>query len=163
IRKYVSEENSNTPHTPQSSEVQLAREKDEVIKLGKSDVIDDSSDKEEYQECEDEHASSQIYDESSDLTESVYSNKTPKKAGPFDKLTEALNSYGRNKTKIEKQQDESLPVDQLFRSIAEKMKERLDKDFDSIIEKFVKERLDKDFDSIVEEMVSREIEKIKSE
>jgi cell pole-organizing protein PopZ len=142
IRKYVSEEDNSKK--PQPSASQQPYEKETVINLEKSDVVDDNF-KEAPLEQEEDHTSLQTYNESSDLIENVYSTK--KKAGPFDKLTEALNSYGRDKTKTEKKNG-SLTVDQLFRTIAEQL---------------IKEWLNKNLDTIVEEMVLREIEKIKSE
>jgi cell pole-organizing protein PopZ len=85
------------------------------------------------------------YTEQSSLAEEVIT--IPKRPGPFDKLTDALKSYGKPKLKGDDKTEMEI-VCNFFRSIAE---ERVDK------------WLENNMAEIVEEAILREIEKIKSE
>jgi cell pole-organizing protein PopZ len=147
IRKYVSEGETKPQNNEQQHECDVHCDDEKVVKLNESDVfIEDNS------SHSDKKASVVAdipvsYEEVSTLSKDVFCEKR-KVSGPFAQLTNALNSYGKNKMDVDKQNGGTLTVDQLFISIAEKV---------------ISEWVDKNLKSVTEEIVLKEIEKIKAE
>lgn len=163
IRKYVSEEdakksapNSQTNYPEPAPEIfrSLSPENETVISLDESHIIDRQyhSPAEHFPDIRTvaSSATPMTYEEKSDLAEEVVltAPKKNNKSGPFDKLTDALKSYGKSKTQNESYNTNSPTIDQFLASIAAQQ-----------IGKWIDENLQK----ITEEIVMREIEKIKSE
>lgn len=154
IRKYVSEDNkeSNGNHEDCVEETRSQPEydvtRDNVISLNESQIIQDKGD----EQPKITKSDSQVYNERSSLSMEVVNpdQTTPmKKLSPFEQLTNALNSYGKNKaTKAQVNTAGSRTVDQLFSEIAEK-----------VVQQWVDSRMEE----FVEKIVMREIEKIKAE
>ncbi|MDR3224509.1 MAG: DUF2497 domain-containing protein [Holosporales bacterium] len=141
IRKYVSEEDSKRSCHDDSPKID---EDDTVINLEKSNVVDNSRESENVYTSD---YSGQVYEETSSLSENVISSKKAvRQAGPFSKLTDALNSYGIRKSS--KHGIDDLTAGELLRTVAETL---------------INDWIDKNLKSVVEEMVLSEIEKMKAE
>jgi cell pole-organizing protein PopZ len=124
IRKYVSDVEETGQQAMSSSQEEIVvkerSEDTEFIKLDKSQIIENETEETNYSK-----------ENPSDLTRQS-------KTGVFDKLTEALKTYGKPK-----QPQYDHEVYQFFKLI-------------------IKEWLDKNLPQIAEELVMREIEKLRS-
>ena len=155
IRKYVTEESGKKEVHESAPEQRIAEEaKEQVISLDATHMVSDSEDAPTvtqttvYEDPKTYHERSSLSMDVVNVSEPVISVKS-KKPGPFEQLTNALNSYGKGKTeKVQQPSENSQTVDQLFTSIAE-----------GIIQKWVNANME----GLVEKIVMREIEKIKSE
>ncbi|MDR1390879.1 MAG: DUF2497 domain-containing protein [Holosporales bacterium] len=148
IRKHVSETDENKEKDLYEGGGEGDSDTETVISLDESSVVAENPDHSfEIPESFKKEASL-IYEEKSSLSEEVLHVKENRSRGPFEQLTNALNSYGKSKLLPPKEKGNQLTVEQLFFSIAE-----------NVVEKWVKDNMRK----LVEEMVSREIERIKSE
>ncbi len=152
IRKYVAEDKSDE-NQEESRDASLGAadndvSKDNVINLNESQVIQEQV----VAKPEPKASDSQVYKEKSTLSTEVVDPEPSivrKRPSPFEQLTNALNSYGKNKMTKEKANIAgSRTVDQLFSEIAEK-----------VIQQWVTSNMEK----FVEKIVMREIEKIKAE
>lgn len=153
IRKYVSEE-SEKKKDNKSEEVQEiieASHDDNVINLGVAQLAVNDAEPQQPKSTDDP----KIYREKSTLSTSVIgepsqsSQKPRKRSGPFDRLTNALNSYGKHKEdKSSINKTDQKTVNQLFTEIAEMA---------------VKEWIESEMEPLVEKIITREIEKMKSE
>jgi cell pole-organizing protein PopZ len=147
IRKYVAEEDGNA-NKPENLSQDNSTEP--VITLGQDDIAVDKSDDEEYAESSigrGAYINKATYEETSSLAMEL-AQDSAKRSRPFDRLADAFDAYGRNKSKRKGQNVGEMTVEQLVRSITEKM---------------VGEWVETHLRNIVEELVMREIEKIKSE
>jgi cell pole-organizing protein PopZ len=140
IRKYIAEEDEDNA---KKTSTQDSCEQDSIITLGKNDVvgIQEDADPESLPEAVN------IYEEVPDRSINRLSEQL-KRTGPFDKLTEALNSYGRHKDRNIDKRAGAMTVDQLITIIAKE-----------VIDTWVRKNLR----TVVEEIVMKEIEKIKAE
>ncbi|MDR1475737.1 MAG: DUF2497 domain-containing protein [Holosporales bacterium] len=154
IRKYVSEEEPKKKDEYPAEEDAVnadygetdSAQDDHVIILGKGDVLNAAPTHPEPMYSQKAHVNSMYYTEQSDLSEEVITS--PKKSGPFDKLTDALKSYGKDKQKVDDKKFSELElVYNFFRSVAEEK-----------ITKWIEDNMP----AIVEEAIQREINKIKS-
>lgn len=152
IRKYVSEdkpaENSAENKEAIVPEMDNDAEKDNVINLNESQIVREHVDAKPELKAPD----AQVYNEKSTLSAGVVDpvpSIVRKKPSPFEQLTNALNSYGKNKAAKEKANIAgSCTVDQLFSDMAEKV---------------IQQWVDSNMETFVEKIVMREIEKIKAE
>lgn len=144
IRKYVSEEDEKKESRSSPSVNEFPQSQEQVIKLDESNIVNEVAPGSQAVKRSDPV----IYEEKSTPSGNVVLEKSPKKPGPFDQLTNALNSYGKNKAEEAEKKKSSITVDQLFSAIAEK-----------IVQKWIDENLS----DVVEKVVLREIEKMKSE
>ena len=152
IRKYVSEdkpdENPEENKDVISGGMDNDASKDNVITLNEAQIVQDKVESQPVAKASD----SQVYSEKSTLSAEVVSSEPSmvrKKPSPFEQLTNALNSYGKNKLAREKSNTAgSRTVDQLFSEIAER-----------VIQQWVNSNME----TFVEKIVMREIEKIKAE
>lgn len=153
IRKYVAEDDSK-----QSSEVDAEHHvsedfpnSDSVIRLNESQI---ASSEEEMQENlannnEKEIYNSETYSEVSTLSMNTVDTPPPSRESPFNKLADALNTYGKNKPQSKKDTtQETLTIDKFLENLAT-----------PIIEKWVANNIFK----IVEQAVDREIQKLKND
>lgn len=158
IRRYVSEEEEKKTSDDSYSTKSMNGPEDKVIKLDASHMVSTSQKVEQVVENESPYPEKpEVYDERSTLSSSVSdkgvkAESTPssqRKPGPFEQLTNALNSYGRRK--------QEKPAAQFCGT------QTVDQFFSEIVAMVVQKWIDANMESIVEKIVMREIEKIKSE
>ena len=155
IRKYVSDEEGKTTSSSEENQVEehddLPIPAENVIKLSESNVISEERQPTIKLHARNENYNPDTYEEKSTLAMEVDTPHVVKKqsGGPFDKLADALKSYGKPKEKVTKQAGISdITLEQFLSEIAAR-----------VIEDWAEKNLRK----ISEEIVVREIEKIKSE
>jgi cell pole-organizing protein PopZ len=157
IRKYVSEEEpkivsdqSDNGESGSYDDEVVSQFSEPIINLDQSNVLD----REEPSVGVVYHKSSSAtsvrndslrYNEQSDLSEEIVTSSNNKAAGPFDKLTDALRSYGKsNVGSVEKKGNEAEFIYNFVKSIIE---DRIDKWIESnmwiIAEKAVKDEIEK--------------------
>jgi cell pole-organizing protein PopZ len=138
IRKYVSEESGQDaaehvrPEDPHM---------DDEIRLGAEQIVD--------------HSTGEMYSDASRLVSDFggqvhegYDDGKDRRAGPFDKLTEALRAYGKSgRHRHRPREDGAAAVYELFVTIAS-----------DLVDQWIKQNLPR----ITEELVMREIERLKS-
>lgn len=153
IRKYVSEDKESESTQDEHKEKMAGKPeydiaKDNVISLNETQIVPDEA-KTAPTAPKSEPL---VYNEKSTLSAEVTTSDgaiSQKKSSPFEQLTNALNSYGKNKlNKTQSIPSGSRTVEQLFSEIAEKV---------------IQQWVDSKMESFVEKIVMREIEKIKAE
>lgn len=153
IRKYVSEDKESESNQDEHKEKMTGEPeydvaKDNVISLNETQIVPDESKTTPTAP----KSESLVYHEKSTLSAGVTTSDgtiPQKKSSPFEQLTNALHSYGKNKlNKAQSNFSGSRTVDQLFSEIAEKV---------------IQQWVDSKMESFVEKIVMREIEKIKAE
>ncbi len=158
IRKYVAEDdNKQTSETDSgnhaSENLPNSESSDSIIRLNESQIATPEGEIQESQENlvknnENKNYNSETYSEVSTLSMNTVDTSTSSKESPFNKLANALNTYGKNKTQNKKDTtQEILTIDKFLKNLAT-----------PIIEKWVSNNISK----IVEEVVDREIQKLKN-
>lgn len=153
IRKYVSEDKESESNQDEhkekiTGEPEYDVAKDNIISLNETQIIPDETKTTPTAPKSDPL----VYSEKSTLSTGVTTSDgaiPQKKSSPFEQLTNALNSYGKDKlNKAKSTPSGSQTVEQLFSEIAEKV---------------IQQWVDSKMESFVEKIVMREIEKIKAE
>ncbi|MDR1609773.1 MAG: DUF2497 domain-containing protein [Holosporales bacterium] len=148
IRKYIAEEDCSADEHDSTEQHESDGGQGPVITLGQHDVAStqDGADMNKANGSSATYVNKDTYEEVSSLTENLARDQH-KRSGPFDKLAEAFNAYGRNRAKRDQQRTTGdMTVSQLVATVAERA---------------VREWMDQHLRNIVEELVMREIEKIK--
>ncbi|MDR0640584.1 MAG: DUF2497 domain-containing protein [Holosporales bacterium] len=167
IRKYVAEEVADSPEKINGDELDFRQSQayqsglssgsiddDNVISLSEDYVVTNAgvmppSGAIDLPPPQTQAAFDQIrYTEQSDLDEDL-TNIAPKKSGPFDKLTDALKSYGKEKGSSGSKKNIE--------------KEVMCKFFEDIATEVIKQWIANNLREITTELVAAEIEKLKAE
>lgn len=148
IRKYIAEEDRSADDHREIERNGSVDSQGPVITLGQHNIAStqENDDVDKANNSSATYVSKDTYEEVSSLAENLAKERR-KGVGPFDRLAEAFNAYGKNKTKRDQQQTISdMTVSQLVATVAERV---------------VREWMGQHLHNIVEELVMREIEKIK--
>lgn len=154
IRKYVSEEDtgkSNTHSTEYSGSHEIpssnsAPEPDDVISLGQEDVAEpiDVAAGTATVDFAKEQVNNSL--DQSDVKSSWTADNHKNISSPFNKLAEALKTYGKNKRNSELSLD--MSVEQFIRTV---------------IENYLQKWMNANLNRMVEDIIKREIDRLKSE
>lgn len=150
IRKYVADDDVKQSQEQTEQEVSMHENfstGSPIIKLNESQIIDnDNSDQPQKTQESDENPVT--YSEVGTLSmNTVAPHSESGNENPFNKLTNALNSYGKNKEEKRKNLSNTMTIDKFLESIAT-----------PVIEKWVQNNISR----IVEEAVDKEIQKLKN-